>query len=63
MINLAFAPSLMRVVDGKVVLANSKNVGVLHFDRPNMDENVGMLVVHPGKEGIVEEKIQPGKES
>ena len=53
-------PNVMRVVDGKMFLASSRNVAVAHFDRPNMGEEVGMLVVHPdGK--IVETNICPGK--
>jgi hypothetical protein len=59
-ISVAFAPTLMRVIDGKVFLANSKNVAVAHFDRSNADEDVAILVVNPGKEDIVPATIKPG---
>jgi hypothetical protein len=59
-LSFAFAPTLMQVIDGKVILANSRNVAVAHFDKQNADEDVSLLVVNPGEEDIVPTTIKPG---
>ena len=59
-LTFAFPPTFMQVVGGKILLASRTNVAIAHFDRPNMDEKIGILVVHPEKDKIEQVTICPG---
>ena len=50
--------SQMQVVDGMMLLSNGKNIAVVHFDKPNMDKELGIVIVHPDK--VEEDKVLPG---
>ncbi len=50
----------MRVIDGKIIFANNQNVGVAHFDKPNMEEKVSVIVLPPTGQDINLNSIEPG---